>query len=146
MKSSPNWVAIILAAVVYMILGMGWYMAWGDTWLNASGLTMEQIESQASAWPYVFSFIGAIIFGLTLSWLNNRLGARSFGEGAKYGFIVSIVFVFFSMMNENNYLLRPVTLGIINGLYPVLAISVMGGMIAAMRKSGAPAPQPRTQS
>jgi hypothetical protein len=145
MKSRINWVAIIVAAVVYMILGMGWYMAWGDTWLEASGLTLEAAQS-GPGWLYAFSFGTAIIFGLALNWLNQRLGARTFADGAKYAFFITITITFLTMMNENNYLMRPMILGIINGLYPVLSISIMGGIIAAMRKSEASAPQARTQS
>lgn len=136
MKSRIHWPAIILAAVIYMILGMAWYSAWAEPWMKYTGVTEAQAED-GPAIMYLFSFIGAVIYSLTLNWILMRLGAKNFIEGAKYSMIIGLVFCFITVMNENSYQMKPVELGLINSLYPVLALTVMGGLLAAWRKAPA---------
>jgi thiamine transporter ThiT len=127
-----------------MALGMAWYGAWAEPWMKYTGITEAQAK-EGPAMMYVLSFLGAIIYALTLNWLLSRLAARGFGDGAKYGFIIGMVFCFITVMNENAYQLKPVELGLINSIYPVIALALMGGLIAAWRKESANAPNPRTQ-
>jgi hypothetical protein len=131
-----HWPAIILSAVLYMALGMAWYTLWAEPWMRFTGITDAQAEA-GPAMLYLLSFIGSIIYSLTLNWLLLRVGAKGFSDGAKFGLIIGMVFCFITVMNENGYMLKPLGLGLINGLYPVLALSLMGGLLAAWRKAPA---------
>lgn len=140
-----HWPAIILASVLYMALGMAWYGIWAEPWMQYSGITADQAQ-EGPVTLYVLSFIGAIIYSLTLNWLLLRVGAKGFSDGAKFGLIIGMVFCFITLMNENGYMLKPFALGLINGIYPVLALALMGGLISAWRKSPAEAPMARAQN
>ena len=48
-----NWIAILVAAVVNMAIGAGWYGYFAEPWMEGNGFTREQIEAGPhSIWRY----------------------------------------------------------------------------------------------
>ena len=78
-----NFVAIIVAALVPMVMGFIWYhpKVFGDIWKRATGLSDEQIKS--GNMPLIFGL--SFLFSLMMAMAMNTLGTHdSFIQGALY--------------------------------------------------------------
>jgi hypothetical protein len=93
-----NYLAIFIAAVANIIIGMIWYSpkVFGKQWMHAIGMKIprskaEKADRQKEAMPgYVLSFIAAIVMAYVISVL---LVTKTPGEGVLLGFWVWLGFV-----------------------------------------------------
>jgi uncharacterized membrane protein YsdA (DUF1294 family) len=54
--TSVNWLAVVLATVASMALGMGWYMVLADRWVAATGKSRDELMgSGGSAAPFIWA-------------------------------------------------------------------------------------------
>lgn len=69
-----NYLAAVVAAVVYFVLGAVWYMVLAKPWMALSGKTQEDVEAGAGPGPYitaaVSSVLGAVVLGALLQLTN----------------------------------------------------------------------------
>jgi len=89
--SELNFLAILLAAIINMIIGALWYSRalFGNQWMAHLGL--KEDEASASPWTYVIVFLlGLIIAVLMAMFLQGSAGAI---EGLMYGAVIGLGFV-----------------------------------------------------
>ena len=58
-----NWLAIVLATVASMALGMAWYTILGNQWMAALGKTREELmpDGKASSMPFVIAGVCQLV-------------------------------------------------------------------------------------
>jgi uncharacterized protein DUF1761 len=79
-----NWIAVVVAALVPMVVGMAWYgRLLGDAWLRAVGKTREEIGSPGPG--YALALAAALLNSILLALLVDWAGADTFGEGLLVG-------------------------------------------------------------
>ena len=127
-----NYLAVIVAAVAYLIIGWLWYsLLFGSAWMKAIGKTKEQVAAGASAVNYIL----ALIFGFVASYGIARIlvwtGGGTIRDGIMTGFVVSVCFVLATFFMNDTFEKRPTGLTIINGLYHIVSLIVAGIIIAA---------------
>lgn len=64
-----NWLAVLVAAVLFMIIGMFWYSpaAFGNQWMKLVGKTKKDIRSANSVPMYIGSFLVALVLSYVLA-------------------------------------------------------------------------------
>lgn len=140
MNTKINHLAVWILVVVHMLVGWGWYAAFGDMWLNLNAKTMTDIEQSHSPVPYVIAIIAAIIVNYALAWFVSRLNAGSAVAGLKIALICWFAFLFvnyatisaFSAFETN-----PWPLVFINMGRPFIAFATSGLVLGAWRKRAA---------
>ena len=133
---NTNHVAVIVAAVVFFMLGAGWYTVLSNAWLAGIGKTMEQMttEGGGSAMPMVVGFLAVLVMCYTLNSLLNRLGDTTAAGGAKVGAFVALGFVAANIALNYGFELRGVMLWAINSGYVLAGLVIAGAIIGGWRK------------
>ena len=133
---TTNHFAVVVAAIVFFMLGAGWYTVLARPWAAGIGKTLEQIErdSGGSMMPMVMGFLAILVMCYTLNSLLNRLGDTTAGSGAKVGAFIALGFVAANIALNYAFELRGVTLWTINTGYVLVGLTVAGAIIGGWRK------------
>lgn len=124
-----NWAAIIVAAVSAFALGAIWYspLLFSKRWMKESGVTKEDAENANMVKTFGLSFILSLVASFFLAmFIGVDAGA---GFGAMAGFMAGLgwVFTFMGII----YIFEQKTFAhfLINSLYSVAALTLMGFII-----------------
>jgi hypothetical protein len=130
---SVNWLAIIVATVVSMALGFGWYMVLGRQWMAALGRTREQIGGQGNAaTPFVIAALMQLVMAYFLALLMPKvMGATSVADGLVLGFWLWLGFVITSMIINHRYQGAKWSLTLIDGGY-LLGVLLVQGLVIGL--------------
>jgi len=137
MKEINHRVVLILA-VVYFLIGWGWYAIWGDTWLNLHAKEATDIERTHNIGAYVFAFVAAVVINYALATLISKLKPETPLCGLKLGLMCWFAFVFmeyatisvFSAFETNPWQLICIDMG-----RPLIGFAISGYVLARLRKS-----------
>jgi len=133
MFTDINYLAIIVAGVVYFILGGLWYAAIFSKQYQAA-LNFSESEQQQAQKDFPKALLTHLISGLLASFvLANMIqafGAISFTEGIMTGFWAWLGFVFTTNINSKMFERQPAALFMINAGFYLVALAVMGGILA----------------
>jgi hypothetical protein len=127
---SVNIWAVLLAALVYLIIGSLWYspLLLGNTWMKLIGFTEENFKSSKPIWmivlvTYIFAFLAA--FSLAMF-----LGAESdavFGSIA--GALVAVFWITTSKASNVLYENQSIKLWLLHAGFDFLAYVAMGAIV-----------------
>jgi len=133
---TTNHFAVVVAAIVFFMLGAGWYTVLADPWAAGVGKTMAQLKTEGggSAMPMVLGFVAILVMCYTLNSLLNRLGDTTAGGGAKVGAFIALGLVAANIALNYAFELRSVTLWTINTGYVLVGLTVAGAIIGGWRK------------
>lgn len=155
-----NFVAIIVAALVPMVLGFIWYnpSVLGKAWMKESGMTDEKVKS--GNMPVIFGIsllLSVLLAFFTQFIVIHQTGAfsltggdlasakpsyeafmndygtafRTFKHGALHGFMAGLFFVFPVMATNGLFERKSWKLTFINVGYWTVCLMIMGGIICA---------------
>jgi len=128
-----NWIAVIAAAVVSMILGSLWFspILFQKPWV-AMRVDKQPMSGVASPMLYVITAVGALVSALTLDWLISLAGASTLAGGAIIGLYAGLGFVAPAILSDNLFNERPFKLYLIVAGFPVVSPLLMGAIIGAL--------------
>ena len=131
-----NYLAIVVSAVAYWMLGAVWYgVLFSQRWMALEGITMEQAKSVNPVLPYVITLVLNLLISFVLAqlclWRNANTAARGMAVGVLLwiGIVGPIVFTTYM------YEMRSRELFAINEFYPLLGLCLMGGILGAWTKA-----------
>lgn len=127
-----NFLAVIVGAVVYFVLGGLWYsVLFGKVWLKAIGKTEDEIRAEGGAGiGYAVSIVGGVVMAYVLAVILNNLGAATLMDGLKYGFLVWVGFSITSVLPPYFYESRNKNLLFIYGGYTLVGYLILGAILA----------------
>ena len=130
-----NYLAVVVAAVVPMALGAVWYspVLFSNAWLAAIGKTADEISAQANQ---VQAFSIAIAASLISAYVLAVLAALSSASSVLDGIILglwAVVFIATASATWGVFEARPLRLWLINNGYYLVALPIMGAIIAIWR-------------
>jgi hypothetical protein len=128
-----NYLAVAACVLVNMGLGMSWYSLFANQWMAGHGLTMETIEKNTSPMPYVATAVAAIVSGLILSYLFQKLNVVGWMEGAKTGALIGLL-PFVSTIASYLFSLKSLELGVLDGGYMFVLYTLYGALIGGWQK------------
>ena len=128
-----NWVAIIVAAVVNIVLGSLWFspLLFQKPWV-ALRVDKAPMSGTASPMLYVITAVGALVSAMTLDWIIGLAHASTLLGGAIIGLYAGHGFVAPAVLSDNLFNERPVKLYLIVAGFPVVGLLVMGAIIGAL--------------
>lgn len=128
---SVNYLAVIAAAVLQIVLGFLWYgPLFGKAWMRYMKITPSQISQQGMARTYAWSAVMSLITAYVLSLFVDYMGARSAGAGIAAGFWPWLGFVVPVTASSVLYEKRPTGLWMLNAGYQLVSLALMGALLA----------------
>jgi hypothetical protein len=130
--SHINWLAVLVGAVAYFLLGAIWYsFLFKNAWINATGVKMDDPNAKSGVGAIMtFSFILTFLTALGLAIFITLMGAVTWMAGAKVGAVAGVLFCASAICNSYLYEKRPLALHIINGGYNVVGCIIAGIILA----------------
>lgn len=129
--SDLNWWAIIVATVIYMVLGSVWFSPSGFGKLWARALNRKTSEMSNANTGYTLTLVGALVQSFVLANFVRDLGLTTASEGVALGITVWLGFICFVGASETIFAGRPWTLWKINAGYYLVLLLVNGAVLAA---------------
>lgn len=136
MTTDLNFLAILVAALVFFILGGVWYAAvFGKPWQTALNLNPEETARAQQDFPKALAvwFLSGLIISFVLVNFARALGATSFGSGVMVGFWAWLGFALPLNLNSLAFEKRSPHVFLINVGFYWVAFAIMGGILAAWR-------------
>ena len=125
--SGLNWLAIIVAAIVFFGLAAVWYQprVMGNKWMEAAGVE----PPDAGPNPVVFAgvLVAYFIMAVVLAMIAGGIGASSFGDGLALGLATGVAFVAAQAWVNVTFERRSKNLVLVNG-----GIGIIGHVVMAV--------------
>lgn len=130
-----NWLAVIVAAVVYYALGAVWYarFAFGDIWMDSIGWKPDPDSGpQMSTANIVLPIVGFLVTAIALGMLAASTGTDTFAEGIVLGLVagvgvgtmITLVTAAYDPVSP-----KPVTWFLVTGGYHLVGIIIASAII-----------------
>jgi len=129
-----NWAAIIVAAVSAFALGALWYspLLFSKRWMKESGVSQEDAENANMVKTFGLAFMLSLVASFSLAmFIGADAGA---GFGALAGFMAGLGWVFTFMGIIYLFEQKSLALFLINSLYSVAALTLMGFIIGVWKE------------
>ena len=131
-----NYVAVVVAALIPMVLGMWWYapkFGLGDVWLRLIGMTEEEIrEGGGGQGPLMgLMLISALVQSYVLALLVKMTGAAGFVDGVVLGIWLLVGVIATTSLGVYLFAGRGVRLWAFNNAYHLVGVVLMTGLLAA---------------
>ena len=134
MITAVNWLAVLVASVINMALGMLWYgPLFGKQWIAMMGFTKQKMDAakkKGMAEQMVFAFISALVMNYVLAIFVGAVQATTAWSGALLGFWVWLGFVATVMLGSVLWEGRHMKLYAINVLHYLVLFMINGALLA----------------
>lgn len=133
-----NYIAVLVAGVVAMILGSLWYspILFGNAWMKLGGFNMKDMDKakkKGMGKLYFAMFIGALICAYVLAHMVSYAGAVSFTDGMMEGFWLWLGFIAPVLLGSVLWESKPVKYYLINVSYWLVLLLINGGILAVWK-------------
>jgi hypothetical protein len=129
-----NPLAILLAGLSNVILGMVWYnpSVFGSAWMRMSNITPDQAEKGKKRMPLMAlsGFVAAMFMAWVLSIVQAAFGVYDIISALDVGFWIWAGFVAPVLLGSVLWETKPFTLYLINATYWLLALLSMSAILA----------------
>lgn len=133
---SVNLMAVVIAAIANMAIGFAWYSmsAFGKPWMKLLGMTKEDLEKGKKEMgpKYGIMVVASLVMACVLAGIVSLAGSNTLLGGAKVGTAVWLGFVATIGLNSFVFENKPFNLYLINVGYYLVALVVMGAILAMM--------------
>jgi hypothetical protein len=131
MQSFPiNWWAVIVAALVKFVLGWIWYSPiMGAQWRTAVGISEADMRASLPR-SLPVDIIGSLVMSFILLHSVHYAGATTLLQGGAVGFLNWLGFIATIQLSQTIYEKRPFRLFVINNIYLVVSLIIMGAILA----------------
>lgn len=127
-----NYLAIVVASVVNMVIGFLWYgPLFGKKWMALSGMTEEQVKSVNPAPLYAQSFVAVLISYYVLARFISPTATVT--EGIEVAALVWVGFVTTVQFTASLFSTKPRALYYLDTGYQLVTYLAAGTILAAWR-------------
>lgn len=145
MEPQINWIAIVVAALIPMVLGFIYYgPLFQKQWLSSMGKTQEEMEPTNPAVTYGLALLVAFMISASLKMMLefmhkdvNQAGemflnsTHTFGHGAFHGMFLCLSFVVPVIISLSLFHKSSAKNILLNVVFWTLCFAVMGGILDA---------------
>lgn len=131
-----NYLAVVVCAIVYWLLGAVWFgVLFTKPWMALEGITEAQAKSMPHpVAPYIVSFLLNLVIAFVLAQICAWRNATTAARGASVGVLLWLGIVCPVTLTTNLYEMRPANLFFINEGYVLVGLLVMGAILGAWTK------------
>lgn len=138
-----KYLAVLVSGIFYFLLGGLWYspLLFEKKFIELMNYTPQQLAAVAAASharEMIIAFIISIISAYALAFFVEYSGARTALAGAWIGILAWIGFVMATNLSTAIFEDRPMGLFLINGAYHLVALAVIGIILAVWRVPDSP--------
>ncbi len=125
-----NWLAVIVAAIVNMVVGSLWYgPIFGNVWMKAVGKTRETLGNPVV--PMITSMVMNLLVTIGCAIILNNIAGLNLGTGILVGLVIGLLFVTASSFTSNAFDGGNRLLPVLFGAYQTIAIT-LGAIILTL--------------
>jgi Protein of unknown function (DUF1761) len=130
-----NPLAILLATLLYFVLGAFWFTFFRDAWLAGIGRTMQEMlaTGRSPFIAYAVALIGTFILALFLSWLIQATGPLTLVRGISIAILTWICIVLTTWSTEYAFETRGLRILVINTGYILTGMIIMGAILGGWK-------------
>jgi hypothetical protein len=127
-----NYIAVLGAGIINMVLGMVWYhpKVFGTLWMKAMGRKKSDMKMEGMGAKYAVNAVASLAFALILALLITLTGTTSALEGAILGATVWLGFVVTSNLPAVTFENRPLRAYLIFVAYQLVVYLISGALLA----------------
>lgn len=130
-----NYLAVIVAAIVTFMLGAFWYMTFGGTWAELTGVTNEKAQASTDGLTaMIISFITYILAAYAMALIFKSMNISTWQTGAMTGALIGAFLIGGNIFTNNAYELKPMQLSVLNAGFSTLSSTVVGAILGGWRK------------
>lgn len=129
-----NWISVLVAFVVYFLLGALWFtLFFSKPYKISLGRENETLQNKPIF--IVGPALCSLVITLASAVLIYALNISSFGDALKFSLLVGIGYLFANTVNIaiNPNIPRPILYGIISGAYHLVGITIVSIVLVAMK-------------
>ncbi len=133
-----NWLSVVISSLIPIIIGFIYYNKnlFGKVWMNSLGINEEDLKKGNKVLILGLSVIMSFLLSIFLLNFNNSEGQEgqfdNFTHGAWHGFFVAFIVGMPILFITGLFEVKKIKNLIINVLYWLLTLAVMGGILDAM--------------
>lgn len=133
--TNVNFLAIIVAAVIDMVLGFLWYGPFfSKPWMALQGWTQERMQAGApNPAIYLVPFVGSLLRNYVLALMISATQMGTLPGGAGLGLLLGVGFVATAFASNYLFGARPFKLYLIDAGYFLVAPIITGALLGAWR-------------
>lgn len=125
-----NWIAVILAAVASMVLGMAWYMILSKQWLDAIGKTKDQLDQSPA--PFIIAALCQLVMAYFVAVFTRSIfDAVTIANAVQVGILAWLGFIITAMILNHRYQNAKWSNTVIDGGY-LLGVAVVQGVVLGL--------------
>jgi hypothetical protein len=130
-----NLLAVIVAAIVYWLLGAAWFTVLSKPWLEGIGKSMEQLQRDAAspAIAYVVALVCNLVIAYVLAWLVIHTGEQTAMRGITMGAVMWVGLVATTFGTAYIFEGRSIQIFAISAGYPLVGMLLMGAIVGAWK-------------
>ncbi len=127
-----NFIALLAAAVVNMIVGSFWYSpaGFGKLWIKLSKVEMDKNKNMGLM--YALTFVGSLVQAFVLSRIIMYAGSADMISGAKIGLLVGLGFLATTSLNNVVFGGKPLKLYYLDLGYYLVVLVINGALLASL--------------
>ena len=131
--STINWISVIGAAVAGMAFGALYYTLLGRPWMDAAGVTEEQIKNERGSRPYVISFASLLVMGSVLAghFAQHAPGEVTAAHAIESAVVLWLGFIVTSMATNHAFQGCRLKLTVLDSLHWLGVLVIQGQILAA---------------
>lgn len=126
-----NYLAIVIAALAALGLGLIWRTVLRNPWLDALGKSKAEASRQSLVVPFLTTFVALIVMAWMLAGVMAHMGQVNIRGGLITGFLVWLGFVITVIGVSNAFTGAKPLLTLIDGGYWLVALLIMGAVIGS---------------
>jgi hypothetical protein len=126
-----NYLAILIAALAGLGLGLIWRTVMLKPWLAARGKTKTDIEGRGLVLPFLTTFVALLVMAWMLAGVMSHMGQVTVRGGLITSFLVWLGFVITVIGVSHAFTGAKPLLTLIDGGYWLAALLIMGAVIGA---------------
>ena len=131
-----NWIAVIVAAVVYNAIGFAWYSdsLFGKMWRDEVGMSKEKMKMASGNMGRMFAFmaVGSIVMAYVLSVVFSAFEVGTIMSALTVSFWVWLGFIATTLLNGVTYEMKTWRYYSINAGYQLVGLGAMGAALVLL--------------
>jgi hypothetical protein len=133
--SAINWLAVIVGAVIYFVLGALWYapFLFGRAWQRSIGWDPVQKPPEMQPATYAIPAVAYLVMAIATALLANAIGSDDFGDGVVLGLVLGVGFATMHTLVDATFdpnKPQPWTWFAINASYHALGILIVAVLVS----------------
>jgi len=130
-----NLLAVVVAAIVYWLLGAAWFTVLSKPWLEGIGKTMDQLQREAAspAIAYVVALVCNLVIAYALAWLVIGTGEQTAMRGITMGALMWAGLVATTFGTAYIFEGRSIQIFAISAGYPFVGMLLMGAIVGGWK-------------